>query len=59
MGKQHDTFPGERQEMPPLEDRPELDRPTDPSVREVPQEDPQVVPDELPPDENPQEEPVL
>jgi cell division protein FtsN len=53
MGKQHDTFPEEKQEMPvPNKETPEINQPSDPDEPEAPQEDLQVVPDEFPPDEN-------
>lgn len=48
MGKQHDTFPGEKPEMPVPQGRPEINRPSDPAEPEVPREDPEVVPDEIP-----------
>ena len=52
MGKQHDTFPDKQPEMPAPKETPEINQPNDPKEPEVPQEDPQVVPDELPPGEN-------
>jgi hypothetical protein len=52
MGKQHDTFPGEKTEMPVPKETPEISQPNDPDQPAIPKEDPQVVPDELPPDEN-------
>ena len=48
MGKQHDTFPGEQPEMPVPKEQPEVGQPSDPKTPEVPQEDPQIVPDEYP-----------
>jgi hypothetical protein len=56
MGKQHDTFPEEKPEMPVPKEMSELNQPSDPATPEVPQEDPQVAPDEFPPDENPRTE---
>jgi hypothetical protein len=53
MGKQHETFPGEKPEMPVPEIRPEIGQPKDPVQPEVPQEDPQFVPDEFPPERDP------
>jgi len=52
MGKQHDTFPDEQPEMPVPKETTEINQPNDPKEPEVPQKDPQVVPDELPPGEN-------
>jgi len=52
MGKQHDTFPGEQPEMPVPKETPEVNQPNDPKSPDVPQEDPQVVPNEFPPEEN-------
>jgi hypothetical protein len=53
MGKQHETFPGEQPEMPVPVIRPEVGQPKDPVQPEVPQEDPQLVPDEFPPETDP------
>lgn len=50
MGKQHDTFPDEKPEMPERKDTPEIGKPEDPKQPETLKEDPQVVPDEYPPD---------
>jgi hypothetical protein len=47
-GKQHDTFPGEQPEMPVPKEQPEVGQPSDPKAPEVPQEAPQVMPDEYP-----------
>jgi hypothetical protein len=58
MGKQHDTFPNEQQEIPVPKEMPEVNQPSDPGNPEVPQEDPQVVPDEFPPEVNSPESPV-
>ncbi|HEY4195003.1 MAG TPA: hypothetical protein VGM63_05680 [Mucilaginibacter sp.] len=52
MGKQHDTFPEEQPEMPVPKETPELNQPSDPRSPEVPQEDPQIVPDEYPAENN-------
>lgn len=52
MGKQHDTFLEEKPEMPVPKETPEINQPDDPKEPEMPQEDPQVVPDEFPPEEN-------
>jgi hypothetical protein len=51
MGKQHNTFPGERPEMPVPKEVPEVNRPSDPKQPALPEEDPQIIPDELPPEE--------
>ncbi len=59
MGKQHNTFPGEQPEMPMRQPRPEVNQPSDPNVPEIPQEDPDRMPQELPPVENPPEDPPL
>ncbi|TSJ41062.1 hypothetical protein FO440_15140 [Mucilaginibacter corticis] len=48
MGKQHDTFPNEQPEVPVPKETPEINRPSDPNPAEIPEEDPQIVPDELP-----------
>jgi hypothetical protein len=48
MGKQHDTFPGEQPEMPVRKEGPEVNQPIEPKVPDIPQEDPEQVPDELP-----------
>lgn len=55
MSKQHTTIPSEPQEMPERQDTPEIKQPTDPKVPEIPQEDPDRVPDEMPPGEVPPE----
>ena len=57
MGKQHETFPGEKPEYPVPEENPEISQQEDPQEPEVPQEDPQIIPDEYPPENNPQETP--
>jgi hypothetical protein len=57
MGKQHDTFPEEKTEMPVRRDTPEIGQPADPKEPEIPQEDPQVVPDEYPPGQDTRENP--
>jgi hypothetical protein len=57
MGKQHDTFPGERPEIPVRKESPEVDQPSDPQEPDVPQEDPQLIPEEYPAENNPQEAP--
>jgi hypothetical protein len=49
MGKQHDTFPDEKPEIPVPKETPEISQPSDPKEPETPQEDPQIVPDEYPP----------
>ena len=51
MGKQHETFPWEKPEMPVPEKRPEISQPKDPQEPVIPSEDPQIVPDEFPPEE--------
>jgi len=48
MGKQHDTFPGEQPEMPVPGKIPEIKHPEDPKEPEIPQENPEQIPDELP-----------
>ncbi|MGF7042713.1 hypothetical protein [Mucilaginibacter lappiensis] len=53
MGKQHETFPGEKPEYPVPEENPEISPQEDPAE----QEDPQIIPDEYPPENNPQETP--
>lgn len=57
MGKQHDTFPEEKPEMPVPKETPEVNQPSDPQTPDIPQEDPQIVPDEYPAENNPQEAP--
>ena len=57
--KKHDTFPGERFEMPVPKVQLEIKQPHDPQEPKVPREDPQQVPDELPPMESQPEEPKL
>jgi hypothetical protein len=52
MGKQHNTFPNEQPEMPVPNQNPEIKQPSDPKEPEIPKEDPQIIPDELPPDSN-------
>jgi hypothetical protein len=54
MGKQRNTIPNEPQEMPVRKDAPEIRQPADPKVPEIPQEDPDWIPDEMPP-EDPEE----
>jgi len=58
MGKQHDTFPDEKPEMPVRKDTPEIGQPADPEEPEVPQEDPQIAPDEFPPEQDSPEAPA-
>jgi len=57
MAKKHDTFPGEQPEMPAPVHKPEINKPFDPKVPEIPKEDPGNVPDEVPPSPNPPEDP--
>jgi hypothetical protein len=57
MGKQHDTFPNEQPEMPVRKEKPEINSPSDPKEPEIPREDPNRLPEELPPVKNPQEAP--
>jgi hypothetical protein len=52
MGKQHDTFLGEQSEMPVPEKKPEVKQPDDPKEPQVPEEDPEQVPKELPVKQN-------
>lgn len=58
MGKQHDTFPEEKPEMPAPKEKPEIEQLKDPEEPEIPHEDPQIIPDEYPPDNDPQEAPA-
>lgn len=53
MGKQHQTFTNEPQEMPEQTPAPEIKQPTDPQQPEVPQEAPDEVPPEISPDDSP------
>lgn len=55
----HNTFPGEQPEMPAPGKRPEIERPNDPAVPGIPEENPQREPEELPPGANPPEDPPL
>ena len=48
MGKQNNTFPDEHPEMPAPKETNEVGRPMDPKEPEIPLEDPERVPDELP-----------
>lgn len=48
MGKQHETFPGERPEVPTPKENPEIRQPYDPREPDVPAEDPERMPNELP-----------
>lgn len=57
MGKQHETYPEEKPEMPVRKDTPEIGQPADPKEPEIPKEDPQTVPDEYPPGQNSPEAP--
>ncbi len=59
MSKQHNTFPGEQQEVPIPEETPEIDQPNDPKEPEIPAEDPQNVPNEVPEVNYPAEDPKL
>lgn len=54
MGKQHDTFPGEKPEMPQKRNEPEIKEPADPEEPEIPVEDPEQLPDELPEKDQPE-----
>ena len=56
MGKQHNTFPNEQPEMPAEKKIPEVNVPSDPAVREVPQESPAGEPEEMP--EHPEKQPA-
>jgi hypothetical protein len=56
MGKQHQTFPGEPEEMPDKKDQPEIIQPDDPKEPEIPEENPDDIPIELPPDKTPGED---
>lgn len=49
MGKQHDTFPNEQPEMPVPKETPEVNPASEPKTPQIPWEDPQVIPDEVPP----------
>jgi hypothetical protein len=48
MGKQHQTFPGEQPEIPAPKKNAEIKQPADPKEPEIPAEDPDRVPEELP-----------
>lgn len=48
MGKKYDTFPGEQSEMPVPKKQPEINQPSDPKEPNVPQENPDKLPEELP-----------
>ena len=48
------TFPGEKEEMPLRPGRPEIERPGDPKMPDIPQEDPERIPQEIPPEHEPQ-----
>lgn len=56
MGKQHQTFPGEPEEMPDKKHQPEIIQPDDPKEPEIPEENPDDIPIELPPDKTPGED---
>jgi len=58
MAKEHNTFPGEPQEIPRAPAQPEIGRPEDPKEPKIPEEDNQIVPDEYPPGENSPESPA-
>ena len=47
--KKHNTFPGEQPERPVQPERPEIQQPNDPNQREIPKENNEDIPDELPP----------
>jgi hypothetical protein len=47
--KKHNTFPAEQPEMPVQPERPEIPQPGDPDRREIPKENNENIPDELPP----------
>ena len=53
---QKKTFPGEKEEMPLRQDKPEIERPGDPATPEIPQEDPERMPQEIPPVQKPPQE---
>jgi hypothetical protein len=60
MAKEHQTFPGEGQEMAQPDRRPEIGQPPpDPKEPAMPKEDNQVIPDEFPPEENSPGSPVV
>ena len=56
MGKQHQTFPGEPEEMPDKKRQTEIEQPNDPKEPGIPQENPDERPVELPPDKTPNED---
>jgi len=56
MSKQHNTFPNEQPEMPIPKETHEVNQPSDPKEPEIPQEDPQQMPEELPSVNNPPKE---
>jgi hypothetical protein len=47
--KKHNTFPAEQPEMPAQPERPEIKQPNDPNQREIPKENNEEIPDEMPP----------
>ena len=50
------TFPGEKEEMPLTPGKPEIERPGDPQSPQIPQEDPERIPQEIPPAQAPPQE---
>ena len=46
--KKHATIPNEPEEAPVTPENPEINQPTDPKEREIPEEAPQQDPEELP-----------
>ncbi|MFD0792148.1 hypothetical protein ACFQZX_00890 [Mucilaginibacter litoreus] len=52
MSKQHNTIPNEPEEMPERNDKPEINKPADPSMPEIPKEAPDDIPPEITPDQN-------
>lgn len=55
----YSTFPGEQPEMPVPGKQPQIERPNDPREPEIPLEDPQREPEELPPGANAPEDPPI
>lgn len=43
------TFPGEKEEMPLKPGKSEIEQPGDPKTPQIPQEDPESIPQEIPP----------
>jgi len=59
MGKQHQTIQNEPQESPVPNQKTEIIQPNDPNIREIPRENDEPIPDELPPSKSPEEDPPI